>query len=209
VSRELRSALWDLIHSYLSACIQRNDFGPSYLTPPWSTILKDEFVYRQHKMVDDFSKSVKVLIPVTRTIFEDGDYVAIFGWLEFVLKHPSCPPNVAEDVEGTLRFCQAAYRVVDKEVICPIASDAEHATVVRAFADLANSQFNGARSHLRGAASHLTAGKYADSVRESIHAVEAVCRTLDASADVLSKALAKLEQKIAIHPAMKKGFASL
>ena len=33
--------------------------------------------------------------------------------------------------------------------------------------------------------------------------------TLDPTADVLSKALAKLEQKIAIHPAMKKGFTSL
>jgi hypothetical protein len=46
-------------------------------------------------------------------------------------------------------------------------------------------------------------------VRESIHAVEAVGRTLDPNANVLSKALARLEQKIAIHPAMKKGFGSL
>jgi hypothetical protein len=45
-------------------------------------------------------------------------------------------------------------------------------------------------------------------VRDSIHAVEAVCRTLDPSAD-LSKALARLEQKISIHPAMRQGFKSL
>ena len=70
-------------------------------------------------------------------------------------------------------------------------------------------QFNGARSHLRNAASHLTAGAYADSIRESIHAVEAVGKMLDPSAGVLSDALAKLEQKISIHSAMKKGFNSL
>ncbi|HTG07978.1 MAG TPA: hypothetical protein VK635_28520 [Bradyrhizobium sp.] len=79
---------------------------------------------------------------------------------------------------------------------------------MKAFADLDASEFHGARAHLRNAASHLTAGNFADSVRESIHAVESVSRTLDASAD-LSKALAKLEQKISIHAAMKKGFTSL
>ena len=160
-------------------------------------------------MADDFANKAKGLIKETRDIFENGDYVAIFGWLEFVLKHPACPPNVADNIDGNLRFCRAAYRVVEHRVICPIASDAEHASIVKAFADLAATQFNGARAHLGKAASHLTAGAYADSVRESIHAVEAVCRTLDPSADILSKALKKLEQKISIHPAMKNGFTSL
>jgi hypothetical protein len=126
-----------------------------------------------------------------------------------VLKHPACPPRFARDIDGTLRHCRAAYRVVEGTVICPIASDTEHSIIVKAFADLAATQFNGARAHLRNAATHLTAGKYNDSVRESIHAVEAVGRTLDSTADVLSKALAKLKQKISIHPAMKKGFTSL
>ena len=126
-----------------------------------------------------------------------------------MLKLRSCPTDFATKLENALRYCRAAYRVIDGKVICPIASDAEHSTIVQAFADLAAKQFNGARAHLRNAASHLTAGAYADSVRESIHAVEAVGRTLDPTADVLSKALAKLEQKISIHPAMKKGFTSL
>jgi hypothetical protein len=71
------------------------------------------------------------------------------------------------------------------------------------------SSTQGARKHLRDAASHLTAGKYADSVRENIHAVEAVGRTLEPSANVLSKALVRLEQTLSIHPAMKRGFESL
>jgi hypothetical protein len=174
-----------------------------------ASILKDEHIYRQHKMADDFEDDATKSINRTRAIFEYGNYATIFGWLEFVLKHPACPQRVARDIEGTLRFCQAAYRVIDNRVICPIGSETEQAIIVQAFADLATSQFGGARSHLGKAASCLTAGAYADSVRESIHAVEAVCVTLDSTADVLSKALAKMEQKIAIHPAMKKGFTSL
>lgn len=209
VSPKLRAFLWDRIHSYLADATERSEYGSSYLDKPWSMILKEEHVYRRHRMADDFKNNAKGLIKETRDIFENGDYVAIFGWLEFVLKHPACPSKVANEIDASLRFCRAAYRVVEHRVICPIASDTEHASIVRAFADLAATQFNGARAHLGKAASHLTVGAYADSVRESIHAVEAVCRTLDPSADILSKALKKLEQKISIHPAMKNGFTSL
>jgi AbiJ N-terminal domain 4 len=209
VSPQLRSALWDRFYTYLRKAIHHVDYGSDSMDEPWSTILKDEHVYRQHRMADDFPSTAKVLIKNTRDVFENGNYIAIFGWLEFVLKHYVCPHGVADDVESILRHCRAAYRVIDKKVICPIASDTEHATITKAFADLSSTQFNGARTHLRNAASHLTAGHYADSVRESIHAVEAVGRTLDPSADVLSKALKKLELKISIHPAMKNGFTSL
>ena len=209
VSPKLRAVLWSQIYRYLTDATEPSDYGRPYFDRSWSTILKDEHVYRQLGMVDDFANDAKELIKETRDIFENGDYLAIFGWLEFVLKHPACPANVAKETDASLRFCRAAYRVVENKVICPIASEAEHASIVKAFADLAATQFNGARAHLRNAASHLTAGKYADSVRESIHAVEAVCTTLDPTADVLSKALKKLEQKISIHPAMKNGFTSL
>jgi len=79
---------------------------------------------------------------------------------------------------------------------------------VKAFADLDASEFSRRSGPSEECSSHLTAGNFADSVRESIHAVESVSRTIDPSAD-LSKALARLEQKISIHAAMKKGFTSL
>jgi hypothetical protein len=73
---------------------------------------------------------------------------------------------------------------------------------------LAATDFNGARAHLRKAAEELTAGHYADSVRESIHAVEGVARILESSAS-LSGALDRLEKSVKIHAAMKRGFLSL
>jgi hypothetical protein len=209
VSKQLRSLLWSAVHRYLADDTVRNNYGPDFLADTWATILQDVHVYRQHRMIDDFENNARELIKETRYVFERGTYLQIFGWLEFVLKHPACPNDFADNIQSTLVYCQAAYRIVDKQVICPIASDAEHATAVKALADVSDNRFNGARAHLNNAASHLTAGKYADSVRESIHAVEAVGRTLDPTADILSKALKKLEQKISIHPAMKNGFTSL
>ncbi|QIG91834.2 AbiJ-NTD4 domain-containing protein [Bradyrhizobium sp. 6(2017)] len=207
--REVSQELWNKVYNDLKESTDSTDYGTPYLDTPWSTILRDEHVYRKHRMVDGFVNNAKVLVQQTRQTFEAGNYADVFGWLEFVIRHPSCPHKFAESIENILRNCRAAYRVVDRTVICPIGSDTEHATIEKSFADLAATQFNGARKHLRDAASQLTAGNYADSVRESIHAVEAVARTLEPSANVLSKALARLEQKISIHPAMKKGFESL
>jgi hypothetical protein len=78
----------------------------------------------------------------------------------------------------------------------------------RAFADLASSEFHGARKHLQAAAEYLTAGKPSDSIRESTHAVECVVRVLEPQGD-FAKALGKLDAKVAIHGAMKAGFGSL
>jgi hypothetical protein len=107
-----------------------------------------------------------------------------------------------------LSFTHAAYRLVDRTTIVPVGSDAELATLKRAFADVGTTEFQGARAHLRKAAEELTAGRYADSVRESIHAVESVVIVLEPSGD-FSKALAKLESKVKIHGALKRGFSSI
>jgi hypothetical protein len=207
VTSKLRAVLWAVVYERLRNNRMQGLEG-AYFDDAWSNMLRDEFIFQQHGMMDDFDNDADGLIEEVRDIFEDGDYLRIFGWLEFILKHSDCPPNFHEEVQEALVYCRAAYRVVDKVIICPIASDAEHKTIVQAFADLGAQQLNGARAHLKNAASHLTSGKFADSVRESIHAVESVCRTLDPSAD-LAKALARLEQKIAIHPSMKQGFKSL
>jgi hypothetical protein len=100
------------------------------------------------------------------------------------------------------------YRIVADDVICPISSDAEAVILEKAFSDLKASGLAGAREHLKSASAELSAGNFADSIRESIHAVESIVRTLEPSGD-FSKALSKLEQKTNIHGAMKKGFLAL
>jgi hypothetical protein len=139
----------------------------------------------------------------------EGDYLRIFGFVQWVLRHEAKPPGLETDIETTLRESRAAYALFDNDTIIPIGSDAERETLVRAFADVAASEFHGARVHLRNAGSELTAGKYGPSIRERIHAVEAVARVLVPGAQTLAPALSKLEQSVRIHPALGKGFSTL
>ena len=125
-----------------------------------------------------------------------------------LLRSPNCPYRFAENLDRVLLQGRAAYRVLDGRTIVPIASEAERATLKRAFSDLAASEFRGARSHLHTAGAELTAGNYASSIRESIHAVKSVARTL-APSGKLSEALAKLERAVSIHRGLKSGLLSI
>jgi hypothetical protein len=90
-------------------------------------------VARDHAMADEFKNDPRKLIPKVRQIFEKGDHVAIFGWLEYVLRLRTCPRSLADEIEGALRIGRAAYRVIDRNTIVPIGSDAELETLKKAF----------------------------------------------------------------------------
>jgi hypothetical protein len=209
ISQELRARLWNVIYTHLNRATDYPSMGGDpYFTPPWEGIFRYMHVARDHAMADEFNNDALNLTSKVKQIFEKGDHVAIFGWLQYVLRLNTCPYELADEIERVLRIGRAAYRVLDKNTVVPIGSDAELETLKMTFADLAASEFHGARAHLRKAAQELTAGRYADSIRESIHAVESVARTL-AQDGKLSTALAKLEQSAKIHRGMKAGFNSL
>jgi hypothetical protein len=135
------------------------------------------YTYRYHRMT--FNNHADQLIGEAQAIFESGDYLAVFGWLQWVLRHGPPSYQFAKKIDDALRFGCAAYRVLDGKTIVPIASEAELETLKRAFADLATTEFHGARAHLKNAAAELTEGRIADSIRESINAVESVVRVLE------------------------------
>jgi hypothetical protein len=209
ISQEFRAAIWAELHDRLQYDRAWDSDSESWLlNDPWVIILRDAHVYRSHEPIDEFSDGFFDSSNAVKTLVIRGAWSDVLGWLEFVLKHPSCPDDLARAVNATMTRCRLAYRVFDGVVISPIASEAERETIERAFSDLAVTEFHGARTHLRKAAEQLTAGHYADSVRDSIHAVEATARVLEPSA-ALSSALARLEKTAKIHKALKDGFGKL
>lgn len=205
----LRAALWHVIFSSLESGIQRSSMGGrSRLNDEWATILKYVHVDRNHKMADEFENDARKLIEEVKVIFSEGEYHTVLGFLQIVLRHRKCPYRLGEQIDHALTIGHSAYRVLDRNTIIPVSSDRERATLERAFADLAASEFQGARSHLRSAGSELTSGNCAASVRESIHAVESVARTLEPSGQ-FGEALTKLEKSTVIHSALKRGFSAI
>jgi hypothetical protein len=208
VSPELRSRLWHIVHESLAKHTQHHHYAPSSLGGKWPAVLYRKHVVRDHRMADEFKNSSEDLTRSLKKVFSDGSYVEVFDLLQWLLRQPDGPINPI-NVQAALETSHAAYRLLDDyKTIVPITDDAERQTLNRAFADLAASEFQGARAHLQNAAQLLTAGKSADSIRESIHAVESVARTI-AGTSSLAGALQRLESKRHIHAALKRGFTAL
>ena len=68
----------------------------------------------------------------------------------------------------------------------------------------------GAEAHLRQASDHINARQFADSIADSIHAVESVARTINPKAKTLGPALDSLQKDgLLKHSALKEAFSKL
>jgi hypothetical protein len=203
MSDELRAVLWNFVHDQISKHTHEHGYR---VFGPWLSVLKAAHVFRDHRPIDDFDPRMSHVIPRVKNLFMQGSYVEVYDWLQFVMKYLK-DESFSRSIESILSYCRAPYRVVEQFVIFPTASEEDAATIKAAFADLENAGLEGAREHLKTAVQHVSGGNYAD-MRESIHAVESVAKTLEPSAE-LSKALAKLEGSASIHGGLKKAFLAI
>jgi hypothetical protein len=159
-------------------------------------------------MIDEFVNDFNKLHEGLKKVFAHGSYHELFDLLQWLLEQPEKVVD-AEMVRAALEHSRAAYRLLnDDRTIVPIAFEEEANTINQSFANLANSEFAGAKTHLSAAARHLTEGKPADSIRESIHAVESVARGLGGESS-LKGALKELKSRNSVHPALEDGFKKL
>src|SRR4051794_21194627 len=86
VSRELRALLWEVVYGSLvyGGCGWDHE---NNIVDPWYTILRDMHVYRHHGFVDDFQAGRFEVYPALKRMFAAGDYLSIFGFLQWVLRH--------------------------------------------------------------------------------------------------------------------------
>ena len=104
---------------------------------------------------------------------------------------------------------RAAYRVFDNKCIAAIGTEEQAAAFERAIADAEAKNATAARKQLIAAGVALRNSDWAGSLRESIHAVEAIAVRLAPGTDTLGAALKVLEQRGHLHGGLKAAFGSL
>ncbi|WP_279100860.1 AbiJ-NTD4 domain-containing protein [Bartonella apis] len=101
-----------------------------------------------------------------------------------------------------------AYTIYNGKIE-PISSEFEGKAYVAALDETKDTGQLGAHSHLLKAGEQINHQKWADSVRESISAVEAVCRQIVGENATLGSALNEIEKNYPLHPAFKKALSEL
>lgn len=209
VSQELRAYLWKDFFEHVRSFHERYDL--SRLAFPWRDILYDFHVYFLHKPADEYIGAVDVQCALLRNLIYTLPFNRLFDTLQFILRHRYTPSPLLTHVTQSFELARAAYVVVKEgPTIMPAATPEEAAAVSGAFVDLAAAEFGGARSHLRKAGEALNAGNYADCVREAIHAVESVAKTIaGAEKDTLEGALKRISVAHELHTAFREGLRKL
>lgn len=122
--------------------------------------------------------------------------------------------HISDSIVELFKVHQAAYLLDTSQrpyQFMPCANPEQGAATHEAIETLRDGGMEGAVTHLREAADHINIRQYADSVKDSILAIESVAREIDPQANsTLAPALKSLEKAgILTHPALKAGFEKL
>jgi hypothetical protein len=177
------------------------------LREPWLRILADYHRNRLHLPPDEFRRSSAACTSMVKQTILNAPFNKVFDLVQFTLQHASCPSSVLAEIKNVLDGCNTAYTVSKAGPrIVPRSLPQEVVAFEQAYADLLATTYGGARAHLGAAADHLTAGSYADSIRESIHAVEAVAKLVSGhTGGALDPALNALGEEESHTPRLQAG----
>lgn len=145
---------------------------------------------------------------ITELITFESKIGPLFDMIEFFYRHAKCSRQLKLDLANAFVEAKAAYRIVDGQIVA-IGTEEQATAFVAALENSSAAGAAGARQHLIAAGVALRNGLWADSIRESIHAVESVAKTIEPSATTLGPALKALEKRGYIHPSLKAGFEKL
>ncbi len=208
VSYDARRKLWDLL--WLSAW--EHDWD-DWATDYWPNVFQTLHLEFMKEPLDEFDADADVIRKIYRPlILSDLSFHILFDLWQMIMRHRRCPKTFVSTTAAIFEECRLAY-VVDTTgppTILPAATPQEGEALIAALRNLKDGGYLGAETHLREAGTQINAGEWAESVRESIHAVESVARVLDPQdTNTLDDALKSLEKQIRIHPALKGAFSRL
>ncbi|NIZ15750.1 AbiJ-NTD4 domain-containing protein [Phaeobacter sp. HF9A] len=171
-------------------------------------LAKDAFVYHFHGSPAKFSATKNSIKQTFERFIHVEDIGSLFDLVEFIIRHDGASLRLKGDLASTFEKTRSAYRVIDGRIV-PIGNEHQSAAIERAFHDVDAAGANASKAHLIDAGLELRNGNWADSVRESIHAVEAMARKIDPSAKTLGQALKTLGNSVHLHGSLKDGFGKL
>ena len=208
ISEELRR----LIYYYISLEIERESYEPygsSVFKEKWLRVAKDLHVIFFKQPIDTFDYGTYELNQRLSRLIRQADIGHLFNLVEFFVRHTGCSAELKRELTGAFVMARAAYRIFDNQYIVAIGTNEQAMAYERAVAEAESKNATAARKHLIAAGVAIRESDWTGSVRESIHAVEAMAVYLAPNANTLGDALKILEQHGYLHGSLKKAFSSL
>ena len=219
VDNDLKNALWNIIldefidkikHSYEELNLE------VFYQTLWIKFFKkaiDDIPHYRRNSFEDRTILTDEVLKIIRDWYFKCQWFEVYDFLEFLSMVDRAYGkwlNFDDNCNAILKNELSGFRVIDGYAV-QIISEVEIAEIEEAIND--TNQLDNVNTHLITALSFLADRKkpnYRNSIKESISAVEALCAIIVGDKDAtFSKALAIIEAKHSLHPALKKSFGSL
>ncbi len=234
VSEALRIELWGHIARFLQQFINRDIYGDMRFSEDMQRCIQAT-CSRMFKMPhDSVSRDPQELYNQFRNIVLEEEFRVVFDFIELLLGFTNRLFSLGDMTHGSNSLYSthlgidlafhiqhamddhvAAYHFTSDDWPMPPYRFEPHASqrgaelTLGALQSVKEAGLQGVERHLDQAATHLSANRWADTVRESIHSVESVVREIT-SKESLTDGLKTLESRgVLIHSALKDAFKKL
>ena len=137
----------------------------------------------------------------------------VLDLIEIMVNDRDITEDFVKRINNSFEQYAAAYRLDESQQpyrFVPRSSKEQGEATQQAIKAICENNLEGAAAHLRQATEHINARQYADSIADSIHAVESVARAIDPKSTALAPALDSIEKAgLLKHAALKAAFKKL
>jgi hypothetical protein len=215
MDHDLRNSLWNVLLEFYLDRLRQIDIGrPSFrhIYNFFAVLWSDFFILP----LDDLpSISRQILSHLKNWFFQQARWHEVYDFIEFI---PCIPLSIAKPDA----FRQRCNEILERELsgyrfvgdhISQITDEIEIEEIEEVLKSADEQGLEGVKTHINVALAKLSDRKqpdYRNSIKESISAVESISKIIaqDPKAD-LAKALKMIKTKIALHPALEKGFLKI
>ena len=212
LSNDLRREIWNAIRSLLLE--GRKEYMSYYFSAQHKRFI-ERVLGKFHKLSEDeITTSYQEVLVSFKEIVVDGPFNRVLDLVEIILNDIEFREDLVYEMGDLFELHHAPYWLDASQEpyrFHPRSSVEQGQAAQQAIQLLQENKMDGATAHLGQASEHINQGQYADSVSDSIAAVESVARKIDPKANrTLSPALDSLEQAgVVKHPALKMAYSKL
>ena len=203
--QDARIHIWNVFYSNIRDCKSGGWMapGPDRIAGEWEDILRQVHLWHDNRALDEWdSRYDEVCDDVKHRIYT-LPFNKVFDLIQFVMHQPECPHEFPKRMKTVFERSRLAYTITGDQppTIIPTVTKTEGEVIVNSLSELNKAGLAGSASHLRKSAECINRSAWADSIRESIHAVESVARRIAPDkTDTLTQALKSIDKDGSLHP---------
>ena len=222
ISDDLRREIWNEVRRLLLLMRAKNPsdmdyFGFDYFGEDATRVIECIIGKVQNETEDEIDTEFDVVLDIFKEIILYSSFNSVLDLVELIIceipKLEIKQNRFSPEIHHSFERHAAAYWLDTSSLpprFFPRSTKMQGEATRSAIATIRNEGMKGAETHLRQAADHINARRFADSITNSIHAVESVARTIDPQARTLGSALDSLQKSgLLKHPALKEAFSKL